>query len=158
MTTMDGLIRTVLEWVEKEGGIPDASYTTSFVAGRLPNPLTKPRVAVGLEEVRMSAGALGQVLMDESYGSRADVALKIKIYMPESRGGDALNEIFSRICTVLMTSGRGIGIHSVSCGEIRYETGAMAYTIDCRAELTTYIGEYDSERPLEGVVIKGKGE
>lgn len=158
MTTVDELIQMVLELIKTEAEIPEASFTSAFVSERLPNPLKTPRVAVGMEAVKMCAGALGQYLSAETYGNRSEVALKIKVYMPEEQGGDALNEIFSRICTVLLTSGRAVGIHSVSCGEIRYETTAMAYTISCRAELVTYFGEYDNDSPITGIIIKGKDE
>ncbi len=158
MTTVDEIVRIVLELIKSQAGLSGATYTTAFAPEKLPNPLKKNRVSVGLEAVKMSAGAIGQYLSGDTCGSRSDVILKIRVYCPEEKGGDTLNEICSRICTVLMTSGRAVGIHSVSCGEIKYETTAMAYTIDCRTELVTYVGEYDEDRPLTGIVIKGKGE
>ena len=113
------------------------------------SPLSKVTVTVSFAGAEIANAAMG-----DFYGKSADITLNLTVWSPLRMGGEAAWTAASNLCGALMFS--GLGFMNIQCGEISYDSSAMAFSLPCRAKKKLMFGQASSGEAVAGVVVKGK--
>lgn len=122
------------------------------------SPLSKVTVTVSFAGAEIANAAMGDFLgtrpAGDFYGKSADITLNLTVWSPLRMGGEAAWTAASNLCGALMFS--GLGFMNIQCGEISYDSSAMAFSLPCRAKKKLVFGQASSGEAVAGVVVKGE--
>lgn len=120
-------------------------------------PLSKVTVTVSFGGAQVENAAMGDFLGVRStgdlYGKRGDVTLDLTVWSPLATGGEAAWETASALCDALLFS--DLGFTKIQCGEISYDSSALALILPCRANKRLAFGRISGGETVSGVVVKG---
>lgn len=117
----------------------DFRLTQIFPAAKLPHPLARPCIAVGVRSLAVSGGVLGRywgkVENTAVTANRADAVLLFCIYAPRASGGAACYQILEQIREALAQDGTFRGC-SIQAGEVKSDRDTGAFLLEAQMSIT----------------------
>lgn len=125
------------------------SAATAWPAKARPH-LDSPMVVVSLRGCRLEPAGFHSYLgeqynpktdqWEEQYGRKAELTLGLDLYQPTNLGDERMDEAFQALAHACdQGSLEGISIHSLSCGESRYEQENRLMKREVQATASTWL-------------------
>lgn len=158
MGIFDEIIEETVTLLKSDGALSSCRVFKAHPDQFHQSPLSKVTVTVSFAGAEIANAAMGDFLgaraAGDFYGKSADITLNITVWSPLRLGGEAAWTAASDVCGALMFS--DLGFCSVQCGEISYDSSAMAFSLPCRAKKKLAFGRASSGETVAGVIVKGK--
>ena len=144
MGTMTALKASIVDYVERhalDGALHGAKAVAEFPSSERVYPLKKPVIAVGIESVALSGGALGGYYGSrpeggaDVYGRSALVTVYFDIHCPVFQGGEGCHAVYEALCDALLLGGCPFGFYRMWCGGVGYDGDTAANRLRVRAAL-----------------------
>lgn len=153
METMAALKASIVAYVERyalDGALHGAKAVAEFPAADRAYPLKKPVIAVGIESVELTGGALGGFYGSQPdsgadvYGRSALVTVYFDIHCPVFQGGEGCHAVYEALCDALLLGNCPFGFYRMWCGGIAYDGDTAANRLRVRAALRGAVTREDS--------------
>lgn len=162
METMAALKAAIVAYVERnalEVALHGAKAVTEFPSADRVYPLKKPVIAVGIESVALTGGALGGFYGSQPgggadvYGRSALVTVYFDIHCPVFQGGEGCHAVYEALCDALLLGSCPFGFYRMWCGGIEYDGDTAANRLRVRAVLRGAVTREDSSIALREFTV-----
>ncbi|MBR1779263.1 MAG: hypothetical protein IJ758_02015 [Clostridia bacterium] len=144
MDSFSDIVDTIKEYLSESDEFKDVIFLISSPALKVPNPMDKIHVSLGIKKIEISQGAfsgyLGLLEENELYGDLNDIDVSMKIYVPMNMDGENCYDIFSKTYGVLLEKDNTFNIQSIKCEKIEFDNKFSAYTMECEIKISMLIG------------------
>ncbi len=120
-------IQQILNEFKETQELKDISFLPAFTSDKKPVPIKKVTVALGVEEVSVLPGAIGDTY-DAGKGKEAEISLNLTVYAPYKSGGEECLKAFCRICEATAFA-ENLNIKAFKCGDVSANRDADAFVL-----------------------------
>lgn len=160
MGLFDSIVDTLKQGLSGDGSLSDITFINAYPGMKKTTPLNSIYATLEFSGIDISNGFfndyLGLNLGNEIYGKEAIMTIGLKIYTPQSIGGERCAEIFSRICSSLFFAGNSYNIRSLNCSGIEYNPKISAFVLGSSIELSMFIARDKDESNISNIIVKGE--
>ena len=95
---------SIKAYLVADEGLRNVKFVSSSLKEKVPNPIIKTYVTIGINQIEISPGAFSGYmgLNDDAevYGDLADISVGMKIYCPKTEDGGNCYKVFSKIYNI----------------------------------------------------------
>lgn len=158
MAIFDELVESVRTTLSNDQQLKDIQFVHAHRVKRKPSPLKKVYVTLGIDGVQIENSAFANYLGNENgkeiFGRCAHVSIQCRIYSPQNLGGLPCSDAFSRISSALLFRQSELRVDSVSCKDVKYNTSAGDFLLECVIKLFILLGEQEDETLVRDIVVE----
>ena len=149
MNSFIEIVETIKDHLSVLDEFENINFIISSTSSKVPNPINKIYVTLGIDQIEISQGAfsgyLGILEDKEIYGDLNDINVGMKIYLPKTMDGEICYDVFSKIYGALLEEDNNFNIQSIKCEKVNYDSKVSAYTMECEIKISTLVGHEEIE-------------
>ena len=149
MNSFTEIVGTIKDHLWTLNEFENVNFIISSPSSKVPNPISKIYVTLGIDQIEISQGAfsgyLGILEDKEIYGDLNDINVGMKIYLPKTMDGEICYDVFSKIYGALLEDDNNFNIQSIKCEKVDYDSKISAYTMKCEIKISTLVGHEEVE-------------
>lgn len=149
MNSFTEIVGTIKDHLSTLDEFENVNFIISLPSSKVPNPISKIYVTLGIDQIEISQGAfsgyLGILEDKEIYGDLNDINVGMKIYLPKTMDGEICYDVFSKIYGALLEDDNNFNIQSIKCEQVDYDSKISAYTMKCEIKISTLVGHEEAE-------------
>lgn len=149
MNSFTEIVGTIKDHLSTLNEFENVNFIISSPSSKVPNPISKIYVTLGIDQIEISQGAfsgyLGILEDKEIYGDLNDINVGMKIYLPKTMDGEICYDVFSKIYGALLEDDNNFNIQSIKCEKVDYDSKISAYTMKCEIKISTLVGHEEAE-------------
>ncbi len=132
MIKFNNYLSTIKRKLENDENFSDIRVVFGFSGKKKPLPMSKPTVAVGLEN--SVENRIAPVYSEDNpstmlYNRDCNICVRFDVYVPDSMEGYKCYDIFSRIGEMFFENVSTYKFTSVKCGDLSYKRDEKAFLL-----------------------------
>ena len=135
---------SIKAYLVADEGLRNVKFVSSSLKEKVPNPIIKTYVTIGINQIEISPGAFSGYmgLNDDAevYGDLADISVGMKIYCPKTEDGGNCYKVFSKIYSSLLSKDTEYNIQSIECGKVEYNAEIFSFSLECEMKVSLLVG------------------
>lgn len=160
MSIFNDIVNTIKSNLSQSSSLSNVKFINSTVMNKVPNPIEKVYVSIGINNIEIKNGAMNSYLgigkSGEKYGNNADIDIEMKIFSPKEKGLENCYTIFSSMYEDILCKNQIYNVKSVSCGQVSYNSDIFSFELICNIKLNLFIAYETNDINISNIVIEKK--
>ena len=158
MSVFNDIVNTVKSNLSQSTNLSNVRFIDSAVMNKVPNPLEKVYVSIGINNIEIKNGAMNSYLgigkNGEKYGNNADVDIEMKIFSPKENGAENCYTIFSSMYEDILCKSQIYNVKSISCGKTSYTSDIFSFELTCNIKLNVFVAYENKDINISNIMIE----